>query len=317
MSSLAAKLLLAQRPRRLAASLLGLLLLAVAARPALAAEPLAVVASFSIVADLTQRIGGERVRLHTLVPANHDAHVYQPTPADAKHLARAALVVVNGLGFEGWIDRLVKSSGFRGRLVVASRGTPPLVPPQESHAAGPSHRHSSADPHAWQDARNALTYVDNIAQGLAEADPAGKAIYLANARRLHEEIVQVDAEIRALLGALPPERRVVVSSHDAFGHFERAYGVRFRAPVGVSTEAEASAAGVGKLIQLIRREKIPAVFMENVSDPRLLERIRHESGARIGGTLFSDALSSPGGPAPSYVALMRHNARTLASALAL
>lgn len=288
-----------------------LALLLVPAPPALA-EPLAVVASFSIVADLTQRVGGERIRLHTLVDANHDAHVYQPTPADAKRLAGAAIVVINGLGFEGWIERLIRSSGFRGRLVVASRGVATLKPPAPS---GRAHAHG-ADPHAWQDLANARIYVDNIADGLSAADPAGRAVYHANAERLRQDITRLDGEIRARLGALPPERRVVVSSHDAFGYFERAYGVRFRAPVGVSTDAEASAAEVGKLIRQIRQEKIPAVFMENVSDPRLLERIRQESGARIGGTLYSDALSPPGGPAPSYLDMMRHNAQTLAGALA-
>jgi zinc/manganese transport system substrate-binding protein len=296
-------------PGRLLLGLLGLLLLL--ARPTFA-EPLNVVASFSIVADLTQRVGGERIRVHTLVDANHDAHVYQPTPADAKRLAGASVVIINGLGFEGWIERLIRSSGFGGRLVVASRGVSPLKPPAPT---GREHEHA-ADPHAWQDLANARIYVSNIADGLSAADPAGKAVYRANAERLRQDMAKLDAQIRASLGALPPDRRVVVSSHDAFGYFEHAYGVRFRAPVGVSTDAEASAAEVGKLIRQIRQEKIPAVFMENVSDPRLLERIRQESGARIGGTLYSDALSPPGGPAASYLDMMRHNAQTLAAALA-
>lgn len=278
-----------------------------------AAEPIDVVASFSILGDLTQRVGGARVKVHTLVGADADAHVFQPTPGDAKRLGRARLVVVNGLGFEGWIDRLVKSAGYRGEVLIASRGIEPL---DRAGAGHDQHRHAAEiDPHAWQDLANAQQYVGNIAAALSAVDPAGQADYRANADRLRGEIAGLDAEIRRQLGALPAARRVVVTSHDAFGYFARAYGIQFRSPVGVSTDAEASAADVGKLIRQIKREQIPAVFMENVSDPRLLERIRAETGARIGGTLYSDALSAPGGPAATYLAMMRHNARTLFDAL--
>lgn len=280
------------------------------AGPAFAAEPLPVVASFSILSDLTQRVGGARVRVYALVGADADAHVYQPTPADAKMIGRAALVVVNGLGFEGWMDRLVKAAGYRGRIVVASHGIAPLKLPQEQGG-----KHAESDPHAWHDPANAHRYVENIAAALAEIDPTGKAEYAANAARLLGDIDSLDREIRTQLGVLPEARRTIVTSHDAFAYFGRAYDIRFRAPTGISTEAEASAADVGKLIRQIRAEKIPAVFMENISDPRLLERIRAESGARIGGTLYSDALSPPGGPAATYVDLMRYNARTLAAAL--
>lgn len=273
-----------------------------------AAEPIGVVASFSILGDLTQRVGGTRIKLHTLVGADADAHVYQPTPADARALGQARLVVVNGLGFEGWIDRLVKSAGYRGAVITASRGVDLLSRPGETRGTAP-------DPHAWQDLANGKRYVDNIAAALIAADPAGEAVYRANAARLLGEIASLDQAIRQQLGALPAHRRVVVTSHDAFGYFARAYGIEFRSPVGISTDADASAAGVGQLIRQIRREKIPAVFIENISDPRLLERIRAETGARIGGTLYSDALSATGGPATTYLAMMRHNARTLAEAL--
>jgi zinc/manganese transport system substrate-binding protein len=285
-------------------------------------RPLEVVASFSILADLAQRVGGERVRVHALVGAGADAHVYQPTAADARLLGRAALVVVNGLGFEGWIDRLIASAGYRGPRVVASAGVVPLTASHEGHGAVHGHAHGhrgagkDADPHAWQDLANARRYVDNIAAALTAADPAGAAVYAANAAAYKTEIDALDAEIRKLLGALAPERRTVVTSHDAFAYFARAYGMRFVAPAGASTDSEATAADVAKLIRQIRREKIPAVFLENVSDPRLLERIRAESGARIGGTLYSDALSAASGPAATYLAMMRHNAKTLAEALA-
>lgn len=276
------------------------------------AETLNVVATFSILGDLTQRVGGERVQVHTLVGQDADAHVYQPTPADAKTLAQAKLVVVNGYGFEGWIDRLIKSSGYRGKVLMASTGVKTLKRP---HMKGQHDHDSEVDPHAWQDLANALTYVDNIAQALGEADPAGKAVYQANAAKYKQEINALDGDIRKSFNAIPIERRRVVTSHDAFGYFSRTYGISFISPVGVNTDAEPSAADVGRIIQQIRREKIPAVFMESISDPRLLERIRQESGARIGGTLYSDSLSKADGPAPTYLDMMRHNAKTLAAAL--
>lgn len=280
-----------------------------------AAETLNVVASFSILGDMTQRIGGERVQVHTLVGPDADAHVFQPTPADAKTLARAKLVIVNGFAFEGWISRLVKSSGSRAPVLTASTGIRTLKS-VESHEEHDKHDQGGGiDPHAWQDLANALVYVDNIARALGNADPEGKAIYLKNAESYKQEISQLDGEIRKMLAAIAVEKRKVITSHDAFGYFSRAYGVKFIAPLGINTEAEASAADIGRIIQQIRREKIPAVFMENISDPRLLERIRQESGARIGGTLFSDALSKADGPAASYLGMMRYNAKTLAAAL--
>jgi zinc/manganese transport system substrate-binding protein len=279
-----------------------------------AAEKLPVVASFSILGDLTQKVGGELVEVHTLVGAGADAHVYQPTPSDARALARARLVIVNGLGFEGWIDRLIKSSGYRGQLAVASNGVKPL---HEAHAeGGKGHRHGDdVDPHAWQDLANGGRYVANIAQALAAADPANRATYAANAVRLQDELAALDRAARSAFAAVPATQRKVVSSHDAFAYFGRAYGIRFIAPVGVSTDAEPSAGEVAAIIRQIRREKIRAIFVENISDPRLLERISRESGARIGGALHSDSLSPPGTPGDSYLGMMRHNIRTLSDAL--
>ena len=274
---------------------------------AAATEPVNVVATFSVLGDMTSRIGGGLVQVHTLVGQDADAHVYQPTPADAKTIAQARLVVINGFGFEGWIARLIKSSGYRGQVLTAGKGVRTLAR---------QHGDSDPDPHAWQDLANALRYVDNIAQALSEVDPAGQAEFRANAARYKNEISALDAEIRQSFAALPAARRKVVTAHDAFAYFGRAYGIAFISPVGINTDAEPSATDVGRIIEQIRRERIPAVFMESISDPRLLERIRQESGARIGGVLYSDSLSRTGGPAASYLEMMRHNARTLASALA-
>lgn len=279
------------------------------------ADPLRVVASFSILGDLTQRIGGERIAVHTLVGAGGDAHVYQPTPADARTLAQAQLVVVNGLGFEGWIDRLVKSSGYRGTVVRASTGIRTLKRVDDGHDHGDHDHEGGIDPHAWQDLANGLRYIDNIAGALAVADPAGRDAYLANAAKYKQEIAALDGELKNAFKAIPRERCKAVTTHDAFAYFARAYGITFIAPVGVNTDAEPSAADVGRIIKQIRREKIPAVFIENVTDPRLLERIRQESGARVGGTLYSDSLSKADGPAPTYLEMMRNNARTLITAL--
>ena len=302
--------------RLLVSTALAIVVVALPSRAAVAAA-LPVVASFSILGDLTQRIGGQHVQVRTLVGAEADAHVYQPTPADVQALARARLVVVNGLGFEGWIDRLMQSSGYRGRVVVASTGVKVLGKALSDAGKQGAHDHSAdLDPHAWQDLVQARRYVDNIAAALGDVDPANRAAYQANAASLQQQMAALDSEIRANFSALPAARRVVVTSHDAFAYFARAYCVRFIAPVGVSTDAQPSAAAVGAIIRQIRQQKIPAMFIENISDPRLLERISDESGARIGGILYSDSLSRPGTAADSYLGMMRHNAKTLAAALA-
>lgn len=274
--------------------------------PALAADRVKAVASFSILGDLTERIGGERVEVVTLVGANGDGHVYQPTPADARALAGAEVLVVNGLGFEGWMDRLIASSGYAGPVVVAARA----VTPRAMDGGG-----QAVDPHAWQDLGNARLYAEAIAAGLSGADPEGAEAYRANLAAWLEDLAATEAEVRALVASLPEDRRKVITSHDAFGYFAEAYGLRFIAPQGVSTEAEASAATVAALIRQIRQEGVRALFVENISDRRLIEQIARETGATIGGTLYSDALSEPDGPAPTYLDMVRHNLRTLGAAL--
>ncbi|CAI07106.1 ABC transporter, periplasmic binding protein precursor [Aromatoleum aromaticum EbN1] len=292
----------------LAALALGLAL----AAPALRAAPLEVVASFSILGDFVTRVGGERVAVTTLVGAGADAHNYQPRPSDARRLGNARLIVANGLGFDAWIERLAQSAGYRGRILIASAGIRPLAEEDEH-----GHAHEGAvDPHAWQDVSNAIRYVANIAEALSQADPAGAAVYRQNAARYIAELEALDATIRRTLATVPAERRKVVSSHDAFGYFSHAYDVRFLAAAGVSTQSEPSAGGIAQLIRQLRREKAPAVFVESISDPRLAERISHESGARLGGMLYSDALSNADGPAPTYLDMMRHNLETLIKGLA-
>jgi zinc/manganese transport system substrate-binding protein len=266
------------------------------------------VATFSIVGDFVRNVGGGRVELATLVGPNGDVHVYAPTPGDVKTIAAANIVFVNGLGLEGWIDRLIAASASRAPVVVASRGIGPRSDTR-------SQDHAMIDPHAWQSVANAKLYVGNIRDGLIAVDAAEKEIFEANATTYLAKLDALDGEIKAAIAAIPPARRKVITAHSAFGYFGEAYGIAFNAPEGLSTEAEPSARAVAKLIEQIRRENVPALFLENVSDSRLLERIAAETGVRIGGKLYSDALSPPDGPAASYIAMMRSNVRELTRAL--
>ena len=284
-----------------------ILLLATMAAPAAAQEKLNVVATFSILADLVKNVGGDRVAVTALVGPNGDAHVYQPSPGDAKTLADARLVFANGLGFEGWINRLVKASGTKAPTIVVTKGVKPRKAEDD---------HGDADPHAWQSMANAKIYVANIRDALSLADPAGKGGYEANAAAYLASLDALEAEVKAAIDKIPSDRRRIITTHDAFGYFAAAYGVAFIAPQGVSTKAEVSAKDVARIITQIRKQKIPAVFLENVTDERLLKRIGAESGARIGGTLYSDALTDERGTAPTYLDMMRHNVKQLAAALA-
>ena len=343
-------------------------------------EPMRVVATFSILGDMVGRIGGEHIEVTTLVGPDGDTHVYQPTPAAARAVSEADLLVVNGLQFEGWLDRLIDASDFDGMRVVATEGIELIAfddehdhddsheehaeaadhdddhdheehaeaadhdddheehaemaahdDDHEEHAemaahdddhgehadAGHDHHdHGAFDPHGWQSLRNAVTYVDNITAALAQADPARAADFYRNRAAYVAEIEALDAEISDTVASLPADRRVIVTSHDAFQYFGRDYGLTFLAPQGLSTESEASPQDVARLIERIRDEGISAVFVENITDGRLLEQIANETGAAIGGTLYPGALSGSDGPAPTYLEMMRHNAMTLARALA-
>ena len=273
---------------------------------AFAQTKLPVVATFSILGDFARVIGGERIALTTLVGPDGDAHVYQPTPADAQKLSGAKLVIVNGLGLEGWMERLTQTSATKAQVIVASKA----IAPSQS-ASG----HAGVDPHAWQNISNAKIYVTNIRDALVIVDPAGKPEYDTNCAAYLAELARVESEIHAAIASIPTARRRAVSTHDAFGYFWSAYGLTMLAPQGVSTDAEPNAQDLAKLIRFIRTEKVPAVFLENVTDARQIKRIAAETGAKIGGTLYSDALSPPGGPAATYLDMMRSNARVLADGL--
>ena len=275
-----------------------------------AQQKLKAVATFSILGDLVANVGGARADVATLVGPNSDAHVYSPTPADAKTLAQAKVVVVNGLGLEGWLTRLVTASGSKAVTVTASTGIKPRRMEDEHHGG-----QFVTDPHAWQSIANAKIYVGNIRDGLVKVDPDGRAAYAANATAYLARLDALEADVKAAIERIPADRRRIITTHDAFGYFGAAFGMEFIAPQGVSTESEASAKDVAKIITQIRQQKIPAVFMENISDPRLMQQIARETGAKIGGTLYSDALSGANGPAATYIDMMRNNVREFAAAL--
>jgi zinc/manganese transport system substrate-binding protein len=272
--------------------------------PLRAQEKIQIVASFSILGDFAKNVGGDRADVTTLVGPNSDVHVYTPAPADAKKIADAKLVIINGLGLEGWLPRLVQASGSKAAIVSATGGI------------APRKLGSDADPHAWQSVVNAKIYVANIRDALIAADPAGGPSYRANADAYLAKLDVLDREVRDAVAQIPEARRKVISTHDAFGYFAAAYGIAFIAPQGVSTESEPSARDIAAIITQIRTLKIPAVFLENISDPRLMRRISAETGVRIGGTLVSDSLTGENGDAPTYIDMVRHNIKALTSALA-
>lgn len=352
--------------------------LAAGAAQAQGPDKLDVVASFSIIGDFAQQVGGDRVAVTTLMGPNGDAHVYEPKPADAAALAEADVILVNGLHFEGFLERLVETSGTQAPVVELTKGVETIRAGEGGHAHGEeaaheggaghsheaeeagrshaaeagghsheegrnqaaeaghshgdgaaeashaheqeethghAHAHGDVDPHAFQSVANAKVYVKNIAEAFCAADAAGCEAYQANAKAYAAQLDALEAEVRAAVAEIPADKRVVITGHDAFGYFGHEYGIDFRAPEGVSTESEASAADVARLIEEIREEKASAVFVENVSNPRLIEQIAAETGLTVGGSLYSDALSEPSGPAGTYLDLVRHNVRTLKGAI--
>ena len=281
------------------------LCLALAALPvsAQAASPLRVMASFSILADLVQNLTGPRLRVAMLVGPDQDTHVYQPKPSDLRAVAQADVLVVNGLGFEGWMDRLAQAANFRGRLIVATAGIAPRQTPD-----------GGTDPHAFQSVPNLRAYIANLRAGLSAADPDGATAYAAAADRYLQRLDALDADIRAAWAPLPRARRRIITTHDALGYYGAEYGVDFLAPEGFSTESEPSAKDLRRLIGQIRAQNITALFLENISNSAVLRQIARETGVKIGGTLFSDALSPANGPASTSLDLMRHNTRLMAAA---
>jgi len=314
--------------RRWGASTLAALL-SWGALPAVA-QPLPVVATFSILGDWVKQVGGDRVAVDVLVPAGADSHVFQPTPAHARQLAQARVVFSNGLGFEGWVERLIRNAGFQGRHVVASTGIEPIRATGQhhhghrhghghghghNHGHGHGHSHGEHDPHAWQSVPHAKVYVRNIADALCAADPAGCSDFRQRADAYRQQLQALDADIRALWAPIPQDQRRIIVSHDAFAYYGQAYGVTFFAARGVSSDSEPSARGIATLVRQIRDQQVRALFVENVTDPRLIERIGRETGLQVSGKLYSDSLTAPGGRADDFIAMMRYNTQAMTQAI--
>lgn len=276
---------------------------ALTALPAAAHDKLKVVASFSILGDMVRQVTGDLADVTTIVGPDADAHVYTPNAGDAKAVADADVVFVNGLGFETWSDTLIKTAGAKAPVFVATKGVTPLKVEGE------------IDPHAWNALTNGVIYVTNIADGLASADPEHAAAYRANAKAYSARLLALHDRATAELEKLPEGSRTVVTAHDAFGYLANAHGLNFLAPVGIDTEAEPSANALAKLIDHLKTVGAGALFVENITSPALIRQIARETGIEIGGRLFSDALSERGGPAASYEKMFEHNLGTLISAL--
>ncbi|SNB76817.1 zinc/manganese transport system substrate-binding protein [Arboricoccus pini] len=287
---------------------------AVFAAPMAEAREFKVVTSFTILGDMVQQIGGPHVEVTTLVGPNGDPHVYEPTPQDAEKLASADIVFVSGLGMEGWMDRLIKASGYKGKPVTLSTGIKTRQMDEEEeggHDHGHGERELVTDPHAWNNPLNGIIYVQNIAKALTAADPEDAADINARAKDYEASLRQLDAWAAEAIAAVPKDRRKVITSHDAFGYMADRYGITFLSPEGFSTESEASAADVAALVDLMKRNHIKVVFMENSNDPRLVQQIAREAGGRLGGSLYPESLTGPEGPAPTYERLIRYNIETL------
>lgn len=267
------------------------------------AEKIKVVASFSILGDIVANVGGENVDVKTLVGTNQDAHVYEPSPMDAKAIANANIVFVNGLDFEGWLEKLIRASEYKGKVITVTEGI------------FPRKLGKGNDPHAWQSLKNGVIYVNNIALALSDLDASHAKIYHTNAKAYISELQKLDEEVKDQLKTVPVTQRKVITSHDAFGYFGEEYGIEFLAPADISTESEPSAYAVAKLIKQVRSNKVKALFIENITDSRILEQIKKDSGGFIGGKLYSDALSTEEEPANTYINMFRHNQKTLVEAL--
>jgi len=285
------------------------------------AAPLKVVASFTVIADFAKNVGGDRVNITTIVGPDGDAHVYEPSPADAVAMAGADIVLVNGLHFEGFLQRLVDASATKASIVTLTKGVTPIdfkpefADADAAEGADTAGGKTVTDPHAFQSIANAKIYVKNIADAFCTADSEGCDSYKANAAAYTTKLDALEGEVKAAIQSIPEAKRVVITSHDAFGYFEHAYGLTFLAPQGISTDSEPSAADVAKLVEQVKQDKAAAIFVENITNPRLIEQIASETGIKVGGTLYSDALSQPDGPAATYIDMMHNNITQIKGAI--
>lgn len=280
---------------------------------ALLSSPLAMaktvnaVASFSILGDIVQEVGGDHVKVTSLVGPDGDPHSFEPAPKDSKSLASSDVVFVSGLGMEGWMDRLIGASGYHGKIIIASQG----VDSRQMEDDGKT----VTDPHAWNSMANGVIYANNVMNALIAADPEDADYFRQHGNAYIEQLKKLDVWAKQEFKGIPMNKRKVLTSHDAFGYFGKEYNVTFMAPVGFSTESEASASGVAGLIKQIKEEKVKTYFIENQTDPRLVKQIASATGAQPGGELYPEALSGPQGPATTYVKAFTHNVETIVASM--
>lgn len=285
------------------------------------AAPLKVVASFTVIGDFARNVGGNRIDLTTIVGPDGDAHVYEPSPADAVAMAKADIVLVNGLHFEGFLQRLVDASATKASIVTLTKGVAPIdfkpefADADAAEGAGTGGGKTVTDPHAFQSIANARIYLNNIAEAFCAADSDGCVSYQTNAAAYIKKLDALEGDVKAAIQSIPEAKRVVITSHDAFGYFEHEYGLTFLAPQGISTDSEPSAADVARLVEQVKQDKAAAIFVENITNPRLIEQIAAETGIKVGGTLYSDALSRPDGPAATYIDMMHNNIAQIKGAI--
>jgi zinc/manganese transport system substrate-binding protein len=264
-----------------------------------------VVVSFSVLEDVVRQVGGSDVEVMSLIGPDSDTHVFEPRPDHARILAKAQLFVVNGLGFETWLARLTRSAQFGGAIVSAAEGVAPIIKTEAGETS------PVPDPHAWQNPNNIIIYADNIARALSAIDPARATAYRQRSQAYKSQLAALDRRVRAEFDQVPAEKRRVITTHDAFAYYGKAYGIGFMAAEGISTDSEPSAKSVAELIRQIRREGIKALFVENIADPRLVAELARDTGTTSGPPLYSDALSRPGGPAPTYIRMIEYNTAAL------
>jgi zinc/manganese transport system substrate-binding protein len=298
---------------------LNVILLLGAGYSAASAEGLKVVSSFTVISDFAKNVGGDKISLATLVGPNGDAHVYEPKPADAAAVAGADVVLVNGLHFEGFLPRLVEASATKAPIVVLTKGVEPIKSAEEDHnhgaAGAEKEEHGAYDPHAFQSIHNAKIYVKNIVDAFCAADAANCDTYKTNGSAYTAKLDATEVEVKAAIASIPESKRLIITSHDAFGYFQHEYGLKFLAPEGISTDSEASAADIVALIKQIKEDRASAIFVENITNPRLIEQIASETKLNVGGVLFSDALSTPEEGASTYIDMMHHNIDTFKKAI--
>lgn len=281
-----------------------------------------VVTTFSILADMVKQVGGSNVKVHALVDWDEDAHVFQPSPDDVQQIAHADLLVLNGLGFEGWLARLLRAAEYKGSSVEASKGINYLriIATDLEHGHHDHHHHEKShqdegvyDPHAWHSLKAAEIYLKNIADALITLDSDNASVYQANLKLYLSKLHQLDLRIHAKIAQVPMEERHIVVPHNAFAYFARDYQVKIHGLQGISTDSEASAADLAQIVRLIRSLNIQAIFTENISDKRLIRVVESETKAKIKGALVSGALSKK--LAPTYLEMMEYNSGLIIEAL--